>query len=64
MLCCQEPVPVYASQTEIELTLMSLAACVRKAAPRDQLELKTELVHLDEEICRRCGDAQPGATLR
>ncbi len=59
-LFCQEALPVYASQTEIELTLMSLAACVRKAPPRDQLELKTELVHLDEEICRRCGDAQPG----
>ncbi len=60
MVCCQEPVPVYASQTEIELTLMSLAAYVRKAPPRDQLELKTELVHLGEEICRRCDDAQPG----
>ncbi len=60
LLLCHEAVPVYASQTELELTLMSLAACVRKSAPRDQLELKTELVHLDEEICRRCGDAQPG----
>jgi two-component system, cell cycle sensor histidine kinase and response regulator CckA len=60
LLCCQEALPVYASQTEIELTLLSLAACVRNAPPRDQLELKTELVHLDEEICRRCGDAQPG----
>ncbi len=60
MLCCQEPVPVYASQAEIELTLMSLAAYVRKAPPRGPVELKTELVHLDEEICRRCGEAQAG----
>jgi PAS domain S-box-containing protein len=60
LLFCQEAVPVYASQTEIELTLMSLAAYVRKAPPRDQLELKTELHHLDDEVCRRCGDAQPG----
>jgi len=61
LLFCQEAVPVYASQTEIELTLMSLVACVRKAPPHDPLELKTELVHLDEKICRRCGDAQPGS---
>lgn len=60
LLFCQEPVPVYASQTEIELTLLSLAAYVRKAPPLDQLELRTELVHLDGEICRRCGGAQPG----
>jgi two-component system cell cycle sensor histidine kinase/response regulator CckA len=60
LLVCQEALPVYASQAEIELTLMNLSACVRKASPLDQLELKTELVHLDEEICRRCGDAQPG----
>jgi len=60
LLFCQEPLPVYASQTEIELTLMSLAACVRKNPPRNLLEIKTEVVHLDEEICRRCGDAQPG----
>ena len=60
LLLCQEAVPVYASQTEIELTLMSLAACVRKTPPRDQVELKTEMVHLDEEICRRCGGMQPG----
>lgn len=57
---CPEAVPVYASQAEIELTLMSLAASVRKPPPRDQLELKTEVVHLDEEICQRCGDTQPG----
>lgn len=57
---CQEAVPVYASQTEIELTLMSLAACVRQAAPLEQLELKTELIHLDESVCHRCGEAQPG----
>jgi PAS domain S-box-containing protein len=60
LILCQDALPVYASQAEIELTLMSLAAYVRNASQQGQLELKTEMVHLDEEICRRCGDAQPG----
>jgi two-component system, cell cycle sensor histidine kinase and response regulator CckA len=57
---CQEPAPVYIGQTQIELIVLSLTACLRNAAPIDNLGLKTELVHLDEEICERGGDVQPG----
>jgi PAS domain S-box-containing protein len=60
LLLCQEPAPVYIGQAQIELIVLSLAACVRNAAPIDNLVLKTELVHLDEEIRRRHGDVQPG----
>ena len=56
---CQEPAPVYLGQAQVELIVLSLAACVRDAAPIGILRLKTELVHLDEEICRR-RDVQPG----
>ncbi len=57
---CPEATPVYAGQAQIELTLLSLTASVRAAAPTDRMELKTELAALDEEVCRRCGDVQPG----
>ncbi len=52
--------PVHSSQSQIELTLLSLAASVRTAAPVTALRVKTEVVHLDDEICRRCGGLQPG----
>ena len=57
---CPEPAPVYIGQAQIELIVLSLTACLRNAAPIDNLGLKTELVHLDEEICERRGDVQPG----
>lgn len=52
--------PVYAGQSQIELTVLSLAACVRNAGPLGALRVKTEVVHLDDEICLRCGGLQPG----
>ncbi len=57
---CPEAAPVYSSRTQIELTVLSLAAFVRNAAPDRLLEIRTELVHLDDEVCRRCGGSQPG----
>ena len=57
---CHEPAPVYIGQAQIELIALSLTACLRNAAPIDNLGLKTELVHLDEEICERQRDVQPG----
>jgi PAS domain S-box-containing protein len=57
---CHEPVPVSIGQAQIELIVLSLAACVRDAAPINVIGLKTELVHLDEEICRHRSDVQPG----
>lgn len=57
---CPELVPVYAGQTQIELVVLSLAACVRNAASIANLQVKTELVHLDDEISRRCGGLEPG----
>ncbi|HTA45393.1 MAG TPA: PAS domain S-box protein [Bryobacteraceae bacterium] len=57
---CPEATPVYAGQTQVELTLLSLAAWVRNVAPIAIVHVKTELVHLDDEVCDRCGGLQPG----
>lgn len=57
---CPEMAPVHASQTQIELTLLSLAACLRNAQPILTLQIRTELVHLDDEVCGRCGGVQSG----
>lgn len=57
---CQEPAPVHIGQAQIELIILSLTACVRNAAPVGSLNLKTQLVHLDEEICEHRADLQPG----
>ena len=57
---CQEPAPVYLGQAQIELIVLSLAARIRDVAPSNYLELRTELVHLDEAICRARSDVQPG----
>ena len=57
---CPQMTPVYAGQTQIELTLLSLAAWIRHAAPIANVHVKTELLHLDSDVCERCGGLQPG----
>ncbi len=57
---CPGPAPVYASQNQIEEIVLGLASRVREAAPLASLELRTELAHLDGEVCARCGGAPPG----
>jgi two-component system, cell cycle sensor histidine kinase and response regulator CckA len=50
---CAEPLPVHAGQTQIELTLLTLAACVRQAAPVEKLEVRTEPLRVDEAMISR-----------
>jgi len=60
LLLCQEPAPVTIGHAQIELIVLRLAARVRDAAPDENLELRTALVHLDEATCRLRGNVQPG----
>jgi two-component system, cell cycle sensor histidine kinase and response regulator CckA len=57
---CKEDVPVDAGPEQIELIVLSFAACLRSVAPLAGLELKTQVADLDENICRRCGDIPGG----
>lgn len=56
----REPAPVYATQKQIEPIIRDLFGSVRKRFPSANLEVKTELAILNEDLCRRCAEAQPG----
>jgi len=56
----REPAPVYATLKRIESIIRDLSGSVKKRFPAASLEVKTELANLNEELGRRCGDAQPG----
>jgi len=56
----REPAPVYARQEEIEPIIRDLSGKVRSDFPSAGIEVKTALINLDEESCRRCAGAQPG----
>jgi two-component system cell cycle sensor histidine kinase/response regulator CckA len=56
----REPAPVYATQKQIEPIIRDLSGNVKNRFPAASLEVKTELANLNEELGRRCGDAQPG----
>jgi two-component system, cell cycle sensor histidine kinase and response regulator CckA len=56
----REPAPVYATQKQIEPIIRDLTGSLKRRFPSASLEVRTELTNLNEEICRRCAEAQPG----
>jgi two-component system, cell cycle sensor histidine kinase and response regulator CckA len=58
---CADAAPVDAGKDQIEEIVLGLSAGVRRASPTAiRMEVKTEVLEIDEEFCRRCPSAQPG----
>jgi CheY-like chemotaxis protein len=57
---CSEPAPVYAGHKQIEQILLSLLDSVRKAAVIDSQEVRTGIIDVTGDLCRRIFGAQPG----
>ena len=56
----REPVPVYATQKQIEPIIRDLSGSVKRRFPSASLEVRTEVANLNEEFCRHRAEAQPG----
>ncbi len=56
----REPVPVYATQVQIDLIVRGLSGDLRRRYPSASLEVKTELTNPGQEFCSRCGNAPQG----
>jgi PAS domain S-box-containing protein len=55
------PLPVYASQMQLELLTQALAGYVQRTVPVSGVELQTSPVTLDQQFCSRFPAVQPGA---
>jgi two-component system cell cycle sensor histidine kinase/response regulator CckA len=55
-----EPAPVYAGEKQLERVVRGISDYVRRNSPSARLEVRTELVTLDEKFCLPGTEMQPG----